>query len=130
MEDIKDRQDIERLVNHFYDKLVKVEGINDFFGKVVAIDWVHHLPIMVGFWDFILFNTPNAYMGNVMTPHLVLNEKMKIKPEHFEQWLSTFQTAIDELFVGPKAEDAKNAAINIAATMKYKIKKENERLDN
>lgn len=126
MEDIKDKQDLEKLVDHFYDKLVQVDGISDFFGKVVPIDWEHHKPIMVGFWDFILFNTPNAYMGNVMNPHLSLNEKKTILPEHFEQWLKTFNTAVDELFVGPKAEEVKNAAFGIGGTMKYKIKKANQ----
>jgi hemoglobin len=126
MKDIENRTDIESLIEHFYSKLVHVEGVGDFFGKVVSIDWEHHKPIMVGFWDFILFNTPNAYMGNVMNPHLLLNDKKMILPEHFEQWLSTFNESVDELFKGPKADDAKNAAFNIGATMKYKIKKANQ----
>lgn len=124
MKDIENKQDIENLVNHFYVKLVKVEGINEFFKH---INWEHHLPIMVGFWDFILFNTPNAYMANVMNPHLAINERMTINPEHFEQWLNTFNESVNDLFAGPKAEDAKNAAFNIGATMKYKIKKMNEK---
>jgi hemoglobin len=125
MKDLENREDIEKLVDHFYGKLVNVEGINAFFGKELPLDWAHHKPIMVGFWDFILFNTPNAYLGNVMNPHFTVNEKKMMLPEHFEQWLTTFNESVDELFVGPKAEDAKNSAFNIGATMKYKIKKEN-----
>jgi len=126
MKDIENKEDIELLVDTFYDNLLKVEGINEFFGKVVPIDWAHHKPIMVGFWEFILFMTPNAYMGNVMNPHLDLNHKKMITPEHFEQWLHTFNETVDQLFSGTKADDAKNAAFSIGATMKYKIKKANE----
>ncbi len=126
--DIENRQDIEKLVNHFYGKVINDSTISDFFGKVVPIDWSHHLPIMVGFWDFILFSTPNSYMGNVMNPHFEVNALKKMEPIHFETWLSLFNTSVDELYEGVKAEDAKNAAHSIGATMKYKMKKLNEPL--
>ncbi|HTF80302.1 MAG TPA: group III truncated hemoglobin [Cytophagales bacterium] len=125
MKDIENKADLEKLIDHFYSKLINVEGVGAFFGSLIPIDWAHHKPIMVGFWEFILFSTPNAYMGNVMNPHLLINEKHQITAEHFDQWLQTFNAAVDELFSGPKAEDIKNAAFNIGATMKYKIKKAN-----
>ncbi|MFQ3577244.1 MAG: group III truncated hemoglobin [Cytophagales bacterium] len=124
--DIENRTDIDRLVQLFYNKITNNSEISDFFGKVVPIDWEKHLPIMSGFWDFILFSTPNAYLGNVMNPHFHVNALKKIEPKHFEIWLNLFNQSVDELFEGTKAEDAKNAAFNIGSTLKYKLKKENE----
>jgi hemoglobin len=119
--DIENREDIEKLINHFYSKVVEDKVIGTFFNEVVLINWEKHLPIMVGFWEFILFSTPNAYLGSVMTPHLHLNALKPLENQHFERWFSLFSNAVSELFEGPKAEDAILAAKNIGATMKYKI---------
>lgn len=119
--DIENKEDIALLINHFYSKVVKDEVIGTFFTEVAPVNWEKHLPIMIGFWEFILFSTPNAYMGSVMSPHIHLNELKKLEPMHFERWLLLFSNAVDELFDGLKAEDAKLAARNIGATIKYKI---------
>ncbi|MDX2189848.1 MAG: group III truncated hemoglobin [Bacteroidota bacterium] len=121
MADIASKKDIELLVNTFYSKIKEDELLSDFFGKVVPIDWEHHLPRMVGFWEFILFSTPNAYTGSVMEPHFHVNEIKKFKIEHFERWIYLFKKTVDELFEGPKSNEAKEAAIGIASTMKYKL---------
>lgn len=124
--DIQTVHDIETLVNHFYSKIKQDPIISDFFGKVVPIDWDHHLPIMVGFWNFILFSVPNSYVGNVMNPHFTINEYKMIENIHFETWLKLFNESVDDLFEGIKADEAKNSAFSIGATMKYKMNKINE----
>ncbi len=119
--DIENTTDIEILINQFYAKVVKDDVISVFFNEIAPVNWEKHLPIMVGFWDFILFSTPNAYFGSVMTPHLHLHALKPFEAHHFERWLWLFNTSVDELFDGAKAEDAKLAAKNIGATMKYKL---------
>ncbi|MFN0050456.1 MAG: group III truncated hemoglobin [Cytophagales bacterium] len=119
--DIETKEDIEKLINHFYAQVVRDEQIGTFFNEVAPVNWEKHLPIMVGFWQFILFSTPNAYVGSVMTPHIHLNELKKLEPQHFDRWLLLFSTAVNELFEGTKAADAILAAKNIGATIKYKI---------
>jgi len=54
-EDISNRNDIERLVMVFYDNVKKNESIGFFFWQVVKVDWDKHIPIMVDFWEYVLF---------------------------------------------------------------------------
>jgi hemoglobin len=116
--DIQNRSDIEKLINTFYEKIREDEHMKRFFG---AVDWNHHLPRMIGFWEFILFSTPDAYTGSMMDAHFKIHADHKMEKESFAHWLDTFNKSVDELFEGTKAEDAKNAAAGIGATLKYKI---------
>ena len=119
--DITSRLDIELLVNFFYSKVKDDSILNPFFGSSKFIDWDKHLPLMYGFWDFILFNTENAYTGSVMAPHFKIHEQLPMEQVHFSQWIKLFTESVDELFEGTKAEEAKMAAKNIGGTLKYKI---------
>ncbi len=119
--DIQNRADIEVLINAFYAQVVKDELISTFFNEIAPVNWERHLPIMIGFWEFILFSTPDAYKGSVMEPHFHLHKLKALEGQHFERWLKLFAETVDSLYEGPKAEDAKQAARNIGATMKYKI---------
>jgi len=120
-QDIQSRSDVKLLIEHFYSNVVNDDLIAIFFNEVASVNWEKHMPIMIGFWEFILFSTPNAYTGSVMTPHFHLHALKALQPQHFERWLHLFNRSVDELFEGVKAEDAKLAAQNIAATMKYKL---------
>jgi hemoglobin len=53
--DIRNRKDIELLVNAFYDK-IKTDGVIGFlFTEVAKVNWETHLPRMYDFWENILF---------------------------------------------------------------------------
>jgi hemoglobin len=119
--DITSRADIERLVNLFYEKVKTDSVLKPFFGSSKFINWETHLPIMYGFWEFILFSTDKAYTGGVMSPHIKIHEQLPMKPEHFERWLLLFSASVDELFEGEKASEAIKASQNIGSTLKYKI---------
>lgn len=54
MKNLETRQDIEDLVNRFYDKVQKDETIGFFFNDVAKVDWDHHLPKMYSFWETLL----------------------------------------------------------------------------
>lgn len=63
--DIKNRKDIELLVNKFYDKVKADKSISHFFTDTVHVNWKQHL-VMYDFWENIVFFT-GAYEGNPMT---------------------------------------------------------------
>lgn len=117
--DIRHRKDIEKLVNAFYEKIKTDDVIGYLFNEVVKVNWELHLPKMYDFWENILFYTAN-YEGNPMAKHKELHHKSPMKREHFEHWITLFNTTVDTLFVGPKAEEIKNRAMNIATAMIYK----------
>ncbi|MDX1940419.1 MAG: group III truncated hemoglobin [Saprospiraceae bacterium] len=118
--DIRNRQDIELLINSFYDKVKKDPTIGYFFNKVIAVNWEKHLPVMYNFWESILFYT-GSYEGNPMMLHLQLHQKSPLQVPHFQQWLYLFTETTDELFEGENAELIKQKAHNIAGIMQVKI---------
>ncbi|NML24048.1 group III truncated hemoglobin [Pseudoflavitalea sp. G-6-1-2] len=108
------------LVDSFYDKARKDELIGPIFNEVIGDQWDQHLPTMYRFWEDILFNT-QAYEGNPMFVHRQLNERIPLKPEHFERWKTLFVETVRELFEGDKAELAEQRAVSIATVMQLKL---------
>lgn len=117
--DIKNRTDIEKLVNAFYDKIKIDTKIGYFFTDVVKVNWELHLPKMYDFWENVLFSTGN-YEGNPMVAHKNLHQKSETTKAHFDHWNKMFAKTVDELFAGEKANEIKQRAMNISAAMMYK----------
>ncbi|MEL1243816.1 group III truncated hemoglobin [Flavobacterium sp. DGU11] len=117
--DIKDRKDIEHLVNAFYDKVKNDDVIGYLFNDVARVNWGEHLPKMYNFWENILFYTGN-YSGSPMIVHRELHSKNTMTKEHFNHWNHLFNETVDSMFEGVKAEEIKSRATNIAAVMMYK----------
>lgn len=120
MNDITGREDIEILVNRFYDKVIKDAVIGYIFNDIVQVDWPKHLPVMYDFWESTIFYTA-TYKGNPMLLHKQLNTKVPLTIQHFQQWLKLFTETVDELFSGDKAELIKQRAASIAVMMQIKI---------
>lgn len=118
--DIETRSDVVDLVNVFYGKVRPDKTIGFFFSTVKQVDWEKHLPVMVDFWQNIIFHT-GGYTGNPMRIHMNLHGQSPMKKEHFERWLQLFVATVDELFEGEKAEQAKQRALSIATVMQSKI---------
>lgn len=122
MNDIANRGDIEFLVDEFYKKVVKDELIGKFFTIVVNFDWDVHIPIMVLFWETVLFGKA-SYKGNPMAKHVELNKLAKLEGSHFERWLKLWKETVEENFKGVKAEDAVTKSQTIAALMQSKLQR-------
>lgn len=117
--DITNREDLLLLVQEFYVKLLADDSINYLFTDVAKIDLSHHLPVLVDFWDSILFQS-NTYQKNAMQPHLALHQKSPLQKQHFETWLRYFKASVDELFFGDNAFIIKERATSIATVMQIK----------
>ncbi len=122
LHDIKDREDIRRLVDEFYTRVLADEKIGFIFKEIAQINLEHHMPVMYDFWETTLLNS-NAYKRNPMQVHLDLNRKVKLEKEHFDRWLHLFNETIRDLFEGEKAELAKTRALSISTVMQIKIAK-------
>ena len=120
MQDILDKKDIESLIDKFYKKVIADEIIGYFFTSVITLSWGKHIPIMISFWDTILFGT-QSYKGNPMTKHIALSKLSPIENAHFERWMTLWKETINENFYGEKAQEAIDRAQTIALTMQYKI---------
>jgi hemoglobin len=118
--DIEARDDIELLVNTFYDKVKKDNVIGIIFNTIIGDDWSHHLPTMYRFWNTILLNQP-GYTGNAVKKHTDVDKQMPLQKEHFERWLKLWTETIDSLFEGERAAEAKNRANLMAYLIEMKV---------
>ena len=117
--DLKDRTDIDRLMNAFYSKVLTDPVIGYIFTDVAKLDLDHHLPIIGDFWETLLFRTGDysRHGRNPLAVHKELDAKTPLEPRHFERWLKIFGETVDELFEGPTADLIKLRASAIAARM-------------
>ena len=118
--DIQTREDINLFIDDFYDLVRVDETIGFIFNDVIKMDWEHHIPLIVDFWETILLDNP-VYKNNAMESHFHVNKEVPLTKEHFDAWLNAFGTAIDENFEGKICELAKTRAKSIAAIMLLKM---------
>jgi hemoglobin len=115
MRDIESRQDIQELMENFYDELLKFADMRKILDMV---DIKAHLPNIVHFWSFVLLDE-EGYKTNVFEKHL----RFPIQPQQFDTWLGVFTSVVDKKFKGEKAELAKSRATVLAYTFKSKWEK-------
>ncbi|MGI9651121.1 group III truncated hemoglobin [Chryseobacterium sp. RLHN22] len=120
MKNLESREDIELLVNSFYNKVIKDETIGFFFNDIVKVDWDKHLPKMYSFWETILFGQM-SYKGNPMAVHFPINQMEAMEKRHFEKWLKLWKQTVEENFTGYNASMAITKSENIANLMAYKM---------
>lgn len=117
MADILSTQDIENLVNTFYNNIKKDELLAPIFALRISDEqWPIHLEKMYRFWGSLLLHTQN-YSGSPFDKHVGL----PIDGTHFQHWIELFFKTIDELFEGDVANTAKERAANIARIFEFKL---------
>jgi hemoglobin len=114
--DIKTTEDIQKVVDAFYNKVNSDPVIGPYFSE---LDWSKHLPTMYRFWSTVILHQ-EGYKGNPFEKHLKLPE---LKEKHFERWVSLFTTTVDELFEGTVANEMKLRASSIAFIFQSKLVK-------
>ncbi len=118
--DLYNREDVELLVDTFYDKVKANATIGYIFNDIAKVDWENHLPLMYSFWASILLGE-HSFSGNPMDKHIQLSKIAPMTDKEFSEWLKIFIQTTNELFEGEKAEEAKTRASNIARLMLHKI---------
>lgn len=111
--DITERADLSKLVRTFYVRIRKDDLVGPIFNAHIK-EWDHHMEHITDFWERNLLGTTEFY-GNPGMKHMQLDDKQDntIEAGHFERWLSLWYATLDDLFVGAKAEEAKERATRI-----------------
>ncbi|MFD0964017.1 group III truncated hemoglobin [Pseudofulvibacter geojedonensis] len=119
--DIKNREDVFLLVSAFYEKVKVDRELGPFFNNVIS-DWESHIIHLTNFWESQLF-MKNVFSGNPLKKHVEVDKKNNnsIQNEHFGIWLNYWLQTIDELFLGERAQLAKNRARNMGIFMFMEI---------
>ncbi len=118
--DIQNRDDCERLVRTFYGRALTDPVIGFIFVDVARLDLEAHVPRITSFWETILLGR-QTYSGGAFRPHAVLHARVPFRRGHFERWLWLWQTTVDELFAGDRAEEAKAHAVRVAAAFHSRL---------
>ena len=117
MKDIQNRQDIEQLVNEFYERARAHEELGPIFNDHIGNLWVLHYDTLYRFWETLLLDN-RVYHGAPFPKHLDL----PIKDHHFDQWIELFTQTVKDLFEGPTADLAIEKAVTIATAFRSKMK--------
>ena len=119
MRDIQTFEDIQLMVNTFYEKVQKDNLIGPIFNEKIK-DWNPHLETMYKFWSTILLENnieEHKYNGRPFMKHAGLD----VSAEHFERWLQLFYNNADSLFKGPIVDEAKKRGHYMANMFHVKI---------
>jgi hemoglobin len=116
MKDITTREDIKLLVDTFYGTVRKDELLGPIFNERIKDKWPEHFQKLYSFWQMVLLQEP-SYQGRPFPPHA----NLPIDSTHFQRWLEIFNSTVDALFAGEKANEAKWKAGNMAEVFRSKI---------
>lgn len=114
--DILTLEDVKLLVDAFYTKVREDQLLAPIFEERIGNNWPIHLEKMYGFWQTILLETP-VYSGSPFLKHM----NLPVQKEHFENWISLFNSTVDEHFTGEKADEAKWRAARMGEMFQYKL---------
>lgn len=114
--DLFGMEEVKRLVDAFYSLVQQDELLAPIFNYRLSTYWGLHLEKMYLFWNAALFGE-KGYVGNPFAKHATL----PVDSDHFERWLTLFNTTVDAHFEGPMAEDAKKRALLMAATFQRRM---------
>lgn len=112
-QELKVREDVERLVDLFYAKVREDTLLAPVFAHV---DWPEHLPKMYSFWASMMLGEM-TYRGNPFEKHV----RLPVDTQHFDRWLALFTETVDENFEGPQAVEIKDRARSIAGIFQHRM---------
>ncbi len=119
MKDIENREDVVRLVDNFYTRVLADPHLSPVFEPSLH-DWPRHVQRVYNFWDNWLFQT-GAYNGGMMWVHMDRHRTHPLGTDLFERWLAHWFMTTDELFSGKNADFVKSKALEIGQVMNAKL---------
>jgi hemoglobin len=118
--DIRDRDDIVRLVTAFYGTLFDDPLLGPVFKDVAKVDLGEHIPRFADFWENVLFQT-GAYRGGLMAAHIRVHFLEPLGVPHLQRWLATWEWTVDQHFAGPRANHAKLQASRVGVNIVQRL---------
>ncbi len=119
---LTDEYDIEVLIDVFYTKVLRHKELSVFFSDAVK-NWEYHKKRFVQFWSAQILFTDTYDGGTPLPQHVEIDRKYggKFKKEHFDAWTNIWVETVNELYVGEKAELAKETGENMARNIYMKM---------
>jgi hemoglobin len=118
--DLDCRENIERFVDLFYQRMLADPQLAPIFVDVAEIDLEVHLPHIKDYWCKLLLGE-SAYQRHTMNIHRQLHGKRPLRAEDFQRWLAFFTATLEDNFQGERADRAGQVAASIAANMQASL---------
>lgn len=114
--DIATPQDINELVEAFYQKIKAQPYLCALFEQLSPRDWTQHLFQMKNFWNSVLLKS-TSFTGHPLILHAFLPaEQAQVK-----EWIHLFHETVEEHFTGPTANAAQSLADKIRRVFTYTV---------
>ena len=122
LSDTVDRSTVDKMVRHFYSKILKDDLVGHYFIKALGEDldggkWHEHHNTLNDFW-LLMMTGKKGYGGNPFPPHAFLGE---IYPETFDRWLELFNETVHEFFTPKIAEKFYKKSLIMAAEFRENL---------
>ena len=114
--DISSLDDVKILVDSFYEKVRQDDLLKNIFEGRIENHWQQHLEKMYRFWQTVLLEE-HTYQGSPFLPHA----QMPIDEQHFNRWLSLWESTVNNHFSGKIADEAKWRGGRMAEMFRSKI---------
>lgn len=114
--DLDSPEHIRAFIEAFYRRLLADPVLGPIFTQVAEIDLERHLPLICAYWEKLLLGGRD-YRRHTMDIHRELHARRPLQQRDFERWLHLFETTLDAGFGGPRTEQARRTARQIAANM-------------
>ena len=113
---IRTIEDVRLLVDTFYGRARLDELVGPIFNDTIQDRWPEHLAKLYTFWQTILLGE-HTYYGSPFMPH----SQLPVDKTHFDRCLQLFHATLNDLFTGPKADEAKQRSILMAQMFQFKL---------
>lgn len=119
--EIEDKNDIEVLIDVFYDKVMHHEELSYFFTEAMK-NWQAHKVIFVKYWSAQILFT-DSYEGSPLHRHIEIDKSFdrSFTKNHFDEWARLWTETVNELFIGEKADLAVESGVNMAKNIYLKM---------
>lgn len=130
-QDLKNREDVEKLITSFYSKIKEDETLGPIFNTMIN-NWDEHVELLTTFWEHSLFMTKKLtkrYQGNPIDAHIKVDKfcKHQLNEMHFGIWLNYWSQTLDTYFEGEITELAKRRARKMATLIHVELFKAREK---
>lgn len=116
--DIKEYEDVQLLVNTFYQNVLEDSLLAPIFIQHLEGKWEEHHEKLARFWHTVLFREMRYY-GRPQDTH----EKLEVAREHFDRWIEIWKLTVDSLYEGEIAEKAKYRGTTMADSFFKRLEK-------
>lgn len=114
--DIHTIEDVRLLVDTFYGRARLDQLVGPIFNDTIQDRWPEHLAKLYTFWQTVLLGE-HTYYGSPFMPHA----KLPVDKDHFDRWLQLFHATLNDLFTGPKSDEAKQRSVLMAQMFQFKL---------